>query len=518
MVVDWQAVEGSTLVAAAAYDPAAERIFVRLHSGLASYYDGCDPREWAAFMLPSTSKGEYLTQVLAHKSVKGPIDGSSADPRPLQTDGVRRAIYLNAFRPAQEMSEPRFFAGRQQQVQDLVDALRVTGSCPLIFGDRGLGKSSLAVQAQLIAMGDRQLLEQIGAADRALLDDETFLTLFVTCSDSLQHVDQLIQMIINAAEDVVPAGGDPVSALVDRTTRRKVTLKFFETETTRKYEAKKERPGFENLSLIERLQRVIRLLNEVYQGPVLILVDELDRLRDKSGLASLLKALSTADLKFLLVGIAQDWSDLLLDHASIERQISPVKVTRMTRPELAEIVDRAQLALEDSASTLRFDGAARVQLVDIAGGFPWFVHVLGQASLMRAVEESAPTVTREHVTKSMRDLVRNRFAQHFADSYQRAVRDSVQRELTLRVLAHWPTADIPTASVYPILRGLGVSNPAAYRGHLMRDQYGPVLMAPGYQDRGLVRFRNEMFRQYVFLVPSLYSGVDENVAAAMRRY
>jgi len=38
-----------------------------------------------------------------------------------------------------------------------------------------------------------------------------------------------------------------------------------------------------------------------------------------------------------------------------------------------------------------------------------------------------------------------------------------------------------------------------------------VILTPGYQDRGLIRFRNEVFRQYVNMVPSLFPGVDARV-------
>ena len=45
----------------------------------------------------------------------------------------------------------------------------MSGSCPLIYGDRGLGKTSLALQTQLIATGGQELLHQIDANDHALV-------------------------------------------------------------------------------------------------------------------------------------------------------------------------------------------------------------------------------------------------------------------------------------------------------------------------------------------------------------
>lgn len=86
----------------------------------------------------------------------------------------RRAI-LNAFKPNSEIEHPAGFAGRQTQVRQLTDALLTDRSCPVIYGDRGLGKTSLALQLARIALGDTVLLEEIGAGDSALSEADTFV-------------------------------------------------------------------------------------------------------------------------------------------------------------------------------------------------------------------------------------------------------------------------------------------------------------------------------------------------------
>jgi len=73
-------------------------------------------------------------------------------------NGSRHSVLMNAFRPAKEVDDPEFFAGRARPVKQLTDSLHVPGSCPIIFGNRGLGKTSLAIQMKYIAMGDSTLL------------------------------------------------------------------------------------------------------------------------------------------------------------------------------------------------------------------------------------------------------------------------------------------------------------------------------------------------------------------------
>jgi hypothetical protein len=111
-----------------------------------------------------------------------------------------RATLMNAFRPAMEVEDPERFAGRRKEVRALTDALHTEGSVPLSFGHRGLGKSSLALQMRRIAMGDVELLSYLGAESLKLEDSGQFLTFYVTCTDAIRTVDDLLQVLINAAE------------------------------------------------------------------------------------------------------------------------------------------------------------------------------------------------------------------------------------------------------------------------------------------------------------------------------
>ena len=60
---DWFNVT-STVIAAIAYDDAAERIYVRLHSGDVVYFEDCDVALWQRFSSPAIGKGEFMKNVL----------------------------------------------------------------------------------------------------------------------------------------------------------------------------------------------------------------------------------------------------------------------------------------------------------------------------------------------------------------------------------------------------------------------------------------------------------------------
>lgn len=426
-----------------------------------------------------------------------------------------RAAMLNAFLPATELDDPERFAGRSKQVRELADSLHLLGSTPLIYGDRGLGKSSLALQLRLIAMGNVELLHQLNAERLALPAGGNYLTFYVTCTDATNSFQDLLQALVNAAESVELAGSGDATQLIDRVTRRRLTLKFVEVESTKKFAVESQRLSYQDLNLEEKLVQLSELLTLTYGQPVLFVIDELDRMESTEGLASFLKAASGKNLKFVLVGIASNVSDLLSDHQSLERRLQPVRVPLMDVKELAQIVLKAQNYLQEANFDIKFSTAAIGKLIQVAAGFPWFVHVLGQQCVIEADRHGYKTIQRAHVENAIQGVVDSRLAQQFSDMYQVAVRDSVAREKALRAFAHWTEPDIPTREVYKILKTqLGVSSGSTHRGQLCKPEFGDILFVPGIQKRGLVRFRNEMFKAYVRMRPSIYTGIDDVVRDA----
>lgn len=429
----------------------------------------------------------------------------------------RHNVIMNAFRPAKEVEDPELFAGRSREVLLLTDALHSTGSCPLVYGHRGLGKTSLALQMCLIAQGDSELLRLLNAEERALGERHSYEAFFLTCTDATERFEGLLQQLVNRVEAVsIGALADNGEHLVDRTKRTKWALKVLETETERRYSSSEERTTYTELSLGEKLLRLADSVYEATGHPILLIIDELDRLEDTAGLASFIKAASSVRLKFMLVGIASNISELLSDHQSLERSLVPVELPPMDEGELYEIVENANNYLGAHGVDLVFDEYSAALLASYSGGFPWFVHVIGQRALVSASDKGKHIVDEMDIMEAVQSIGGDRFAQHFSDLYQKAVRDSYQREIVLRSFAEWRDLDIPTGEIYRRVRGLDVANPSAYKGHLASETYGHVIINPVFQERGVVRFSNEMFKVYVRLRASLFSNVDQIVRDAFK--
>ena len=85
---------------------------------------------------------------------------------------------------------------------------------------------------------------------------------------------------------------------------------------------------------------------------ILILLDEFDVIADKSGMGSLIKSLTSPDIKFGICGIGQILGALISDHRSVSRLIEQgaVHVSRMTPQETCSIFSTAQKLFDDIVS------------------------------------------------------------------------------------------------------------------------------------------------------------------------
>ena len=155
---------------------------------------------------------------------------------------------LNAFLPGKALDDPSLFAGRRDQVIDLAQSLHEVGACPIIYGARGLGKSSLAFQAKRIAMGDVTLLEDYGERRWAIGEDDTYLTFYVPCSESTGGTQGILQKVINSFSSITINESPGASQLVDETTMRQITLKpLFQLGIQRRFQVPDTTPAYGNL-------------------------------------------------------------------------------------------------------------------------------------------------------------------------------------------------------------------------------------------------------------------------------
>lgn len=301
-----------------------------------------------------------------------------------------RAKCDQAFRPFAPIDLPQFFKGRLERVDLLNDELRTSGRQVAIYGERGVGKTSLAMLAYFFANYDEASVH------------------FVRC-DRRSTYDTIFGSILQlAGVSYMPNGLETETAL--RGDLRAGPVEVRRAKTTRA-----------RLRSVESARSIgsALLLDHFRDRSGLLILDEYDRVEDEethTRLAETLKHFSDAasETKIIVVGVAETVADLIGQHKSLTRSLAQVKLERMDEGELGEIVT----AGEEHVG-LVFKEDIRRRIIALSDGFPFYTHLLCKY----AAEDAGKILSRN---PDARVVVSE-------DEYRRAVRRAIgTAEGTLR--------------------------------------------------------------------------------------
>jgi hypothetical protein len=279
------------------------------------------------------------------------------------------------FTPHQPIVKGELLFGRGEEVRRLVEHINTPGQHALLYGERGVGKSSLANVTADVLLGD--LIT--GDLHKKLCDSSDSFASIVRGPLQATGVDVELQEI---SEEVsrkkhgsigwkgLGAGAEKGSA------------------TTATYRASELSPSM-----------VAELLKDKDD---VLLVDEADAIReedDKRKLAELIKHLSDngSDFKVLVVGIAETGGDLTGAHPSVARCLRETKLGRMSDAELREIVTTGAATLG-----LDFTSATVSAIVECSAGYPHFTHLLALKCAEEAIVEGRTEIRKEHLEQAMK--------------------------------------------------------------------------------------------------------------------
>lgn len=394
-------------------------------------------------------------------------------------DWVILGLEVGQLFSAGPVDEARLFAGRASQVRQLLETVLDKSKHAILFGERGVGKSSLA-NVFWKRYGNTLRTFVIARVQADPSDD--FSSLWIKSLEELQAFAKQ-----TGRADLVPIDTDFVALSPDNIRRE--------------------------------LQKC--RTNSI---PVII-IDEFDKIRDagaKELTANLVKSLSdySVNATIVLVGVAENVTELVRDHESVRRPLVQIKLERMPNSELNEIIDQ-RLTL----TPMKLEGDARWKIVTLARGLPFYVHMLGRYAFQNAIAERRLKVVDSDVDAAM-DRFISETEQSFYDDYDSAVssnqKDAKFKEVLLACALASPDESgffSPTAVIAPLskIRKKPVEH-ANFQRHLtefISEERGQVLVRRGRDRQFRYRFRDPMMQPYIIIKGIREGMVDESTRLAL---
>lgn len=393
----------------------------------------------------------------------------------------QRVIQLGSvFTPVTPIRDADLFAGRQNLLLRLVDAVNQPGRHCILFGERGVGKTSLANILRSIVSNSAHQPLVIAATNCDTADN--YATLMHKLTEEITTVRQIAGagLSVNLTEE-----REPLSI---------------------------------NLPSAPRPNDLRRLLQSI-DAESLLIIDEFDRLTDQDSIRLLTDTIKTfsdsaVPATLVLVGVADSVEQLVQEHQSIERCLSQVHIPRMTVEELTGIVDKglAQVAMQ-------MDDAVRWYIPSVSQGYPHYTHLLALKAARKAASEGRTAVVRNDIDSSIDEAILD--TEHsIQEGYLKAVYSANPAALHKQVLLACGLAETDDLNYFnaqsvrePLSRIMGRDfKIPAFSKHLdafCQAARGPVLFKEGQPRRYRYRFAVPLLRPYVLL-----KGISERLIQA----
>lgn len=267
-----------------------------------------------------------------------------------------------AFTPSQPVVDRRMFAGRSGVLANMIGAIEDQKLHLVVYGQRGIGKTSLMHMLTEAAREARYLVHysSCGAASNF---QETFRA-------AANEIPLLFHTGFGPTAEEAEGG----ATLGDLLPKGAFSPRQFGD-----------------------------LCAKLTGTRVLIILDEFDRCESvefRRDLAELIKILSDRSVRVQLIiaGVAADIADLVEHIPSIRRNILAVRVPLLTEAEARELV-----ATGERASGLVFDPTARDFVVRIALGWPYIASLICHHAGLSAIDASRSTVLVDDVSAALEE-------------------------------------------------------------------------------------------------------------------
>ncbi|MGQ0832267.1 MAG: AAA family ATPase [Microthrixaceae bacterium] len=278
-------------------------------------------------------------------------------------DALTRMIQLDTvFRPGAPVDREDLFSGRGPERWSVLEAIRTPGQHAVIFGERGVGKSSLAAICAGLSVSDGRV------------------ALKIPC-DSGDNFHSLWQKFVDECAIFLATYPDFDPSLASAMERAAEVFLHDEVGPSR------VRVALRHVSTHRQL---------------VVFFDEFDQVSDPASLVLFSNTIKTLSdqlepVTLIPVGVGESLEELTKGHQSVKRSITQVRMPRMSRSELATIATRGfgQLEMEAEPRALAF-------IASVPRGLPQYAHMVAQEGARQALMHRTTGITTTHVLDGLR--------------------------------------------------------------------------------------------------------------------
>jgi Cdc6-like AAA superfamily ATPase len=368
------------------------------------------------------------------------------------------------FTPSTPIEMADYFSGRKTQIHELLEAVRERGQHAVLYGERGVGKSSLS---KCFKDMFPKSLQRIRPYRIRTYPSNNFATLWKRMFDEWGAKAEVEGKRVPLSE----AHGAGLSP--------------------------------------DDVQREIRRFFKPNDIPIFIF-DEFNDLVDKSAssqMAHLIKTLSDDGTNgtIILVGVASDISDIISNMKSIERCLRQVLMPRMLPDDLNKILDDRIPKLG-----MTIDDDAQERIVNLSRGLPAYIHSLGKFAARSAIHNKRLRIEEKDVDLAI-DNILKRSQQQVHENYFAAVqsnRKDARFRQTLLACALSATDEtgyfVPTAVLEPLQkilkRQIDLSDIQSHLDRFLKKEHGAILTRIGGSKRFRYRFADPIMQPFVIMM------------------
>jgi Cdc6-like AAA superfamily ATPase len=376
----------------------------------------------------------------------------------------KRFEIAELFTPSAPITTADLFAGRRQQILKLLDVVGERGRHAIIYGEPGVGKTSISQILKLIIPTKTSTVRYIR---RAAFSSDTFSTIWLDIFREMKFhlsVDGIEKEYL--VSDLYTTGVTPSDVVRE--------LSFFGE-------------------------------NDI---PIIVL-DEFNLIRDQEIsrlMAETVKALSDAGSKatIIIVGISDSVSELVAGHQSINRCAEEILMPRMQKDEMRDVLEGRLRRLE-----IEITGDAKWKVINLTKGLPAFAHGLGKEAALSTVSRKSLKIEEKDVDTAI-DVILSSNQNSLKSDYELATHSNQARARYKQILMACALAQSDEVGFFtpkqvesPLSSILSKETTVEYFNDNLKDfteeKRGAVLKRQGTSRIFRYRFRNPAMQPFVIM-------------------